>query len=162
MTRAYIGLGSNLGDRRALLRQAIEALDWGSVTVVARSGVYQTVPVGGPEGQPDFLNQVIAVDTTLDARALWERCSAVEAALGRGRLHEERWGPRTIDIDLLAFGDETIDSPELVVPHPQIAARAFVLVPLAEIAPDAVLPGLGPVRDVLAGIGELSGVRLSD
>lgn len=162
MTRAYLGLGSNLGDRRALLQQAIEALDWGAVVVVARSRVYETDPVGGPDGQPSFLNQVVAVDTSLDARALWERCSAVEAALGRSRLHEERWGPRLIDIDLLAFGEEVVDEPDLVVPHPRLAERAFVLVPLAEIAPDAVVPGLGVVRDVLAGMGELGGVRVSD
>ncbi|HJT38655.1 MAG TPA: 2-amino-4-hydroxy-6-hydroxymethyldihydropteridine diphosphokinase, partial [Actinomycetota bacterium] len=79
MTRAYLGLGSNLGDRRALLAQAIESLDWGDVSVVARSRVYETTPVGGPPDQPDFLNQVVAVETTLDVRSLWERCSAVEA-----------------------------------------------------------------------------------
>ena len=96
MTRAYLGLGSNLGDRHALLRQAAEALDWGDVSVVARSRVYETTPVGGPDAQPDFLNQVIAVETALDARGLWERCSAVEASLGRSREHETRCARRRL------------------------------------------------------------------
>jgi 2-amino-4-hydroxy-6-hydroxymethyldihydropteridine diphosphokinase len=162
LTRAYLGLGSNLGDRRALLAQAIEALDWGSVSVVARSRVYETDPVGGPEGQPLFLNQVIGVETDLGALGLWERCAAVEAALGRARDHEPRWGPRTIDIDLLLYGDETIDELELTVPHLRMHERAFVLVPLIEIAPDAVIPGLGPAVDVLAGLPDSHGVGPSD
>ena len=159
MTRAYLGLGSNLGDRRALLRQAIEALDWGDVSVVARSRVYETTPVGGPEGQPDFFNQVIGVETTLDARGLWERCSAVEASLGRSRHHEVRWGPRTIDIDVLTFGDDVLDDPDLQIPHPRLAERAFVLVPLAEIAPDVEVAGLGTVRELAHGLGADGSVR---
>jgi 2-amino-4-hydroxy-6-hydroxymethyldihydropteridine diphosphokinase len=159
VTRAYLGLGSNLGDRRALLRQAIEALNWGDIVVTARSRVYETSPVGGPEGQPDFLNQVIAVDTTLDARSLWERCSAVEAALGRSRHHEPRWGPRAIDIDLLIFGDEIIVEPDLIVPHPRMHERAFVLIPLAEIAASAPIGDLGPVGDLARGLGADGSVR---
>jgi 2-amino-4-hydroxy-6-hydroxymethyldihydropteridine diphosphokinase len=162
LTRAYLGLGSNLGDRRALLIQAIDALDWGAVSVVARSGVYETEPIGGPEGQPPFLNQVIAVETALGARKLWERCSAVEAALGRARDHEERWGPRTIDIDLLLYGDETHDEPDLTVPHPRLAERAFALVPLAELAPDAVIPGRGTTAEVLAALPGSQRVSRSD
>ena len=159
MTRAYLGLGSNLGDRRALLRQAIDALDWGDITVTQRSRVYETTPVGGPEGQPEFLNQVIAVDTALDARGLWERCSAVEAALGRSRDHEPRWGPRTIDIDLLIFGDEIVLEPDLVVPHPRMHERAFVLIPLAEIAPDARIGDLGPAGELALGLDADGSVR---
>jgi 2-amino-4-hydroxy-6-hydroxymethyldihydropteridine diphosphokinase len=159
LTRAYLGLGSNLGDRRALLRQAVEALDWGDVTVVGRSRVYETAPIGGPAGQPDFLNQVIAVETSLDARGLWERCSAVEASLGRAREHEVRWGPRAIDIDVLTFGDEVIAEPDLAIPHPRLGERAFVLVPLAELAPDLRLEGLGTVGDVARSLGADGSVR---
>ena len=159
MTRAYLGLGSNLGDRRALLRQAIEALDWGDVSVVARSRVYETTPVGGPDGQPDFLNQVIGVETALDAQALWERCSAVEASLGRSREHETRWGPRAIDIDILTFGDAILNESGLEIPHPRMAERAFVLVPLAEIAPDLRIDGRGTAADLARGLGADGSVR---
>lgn len=159
MTTAYLGLGSNLGDREAMLRAAIEALDWGDVRVTARSGVYETEPVGGPPDQPSFYNQVIAVETTLDAWGLWERCSAVEAALGRSREREEMWGPRAIDVDLLLFGDEVVDEPALRVPHPRMHERAFVLVPLAEIAPDIHVDGLGMASDLARAIGD-AGVRV--
>jgi 2-amino-4-hydroxy-6-hydroxymethyldihydropteridine diphosphokinase len=159
LTRAYLGLGSNLGDRRALLRQAIEALDWGDVSVVERSRVYETKPVGGPDGQPDFLNQVIGVETTLDAHGLWERCSAVEASLGRSRDHEIRWGPRPIDVDLLTFGSGVVDEPDLQIPHPRMAERSFVLVPLAEIAPDLEIAGHGTVRDLARRLGVDGSVR---
>ena len=158
MTRAYLGLGSNLGDRRALLQQAIEALDWGDVSVVERSRVYETDPVGGPEGQPAFLNQVIGVETSLDAHTLWERCSAVEAALGRSREHEVHWGPRAIDIDVLLYGEETFDEPDLTLPHPRMHERAFVLVPLAEIAPGARVGALGTVEALARAAGN-DGVR---
>ena len=159
MTRAYLGLGSNLGDRRALLRQAIEALDWGDVSVVARSRVYETTPVGGPDGQPDFLNQVIGVETALDAQTLWERCSAVEASLGRSREHETRWGPRAIDIDILTFGDSVLDESGLEIPHARMAERAFVLVPLAEIAPDLRIDGRGTAADLARGLRADGSVR---
>lgn len=159
MTRAYLGLGSNLGDRRALLHQAIEALDWGDVSVVARSSVYETTPVGGPEGQPDFLNQVICIETSLDALGLWERCSAVEASLGRSREHETRWGPRAIDIDVLTFGDSVMHEGGLQIPHPRMAERAFVLVPLAEIAPDLRIDGRGTAAELARDLGEDGSVR---
>lgn len=158
MTRAYIGLGSNLGDRRANLAAAVEALNWGDVAIVCRSSIYETTPVGAPAGSPDFLNQVVAVDTTLDVRAFWDRCSAVEAALGRSREHEARWGPRVIDLDLLLFGDLVLDELDLRVPHPRIAERAFVLIPLAEIAPDVYVPGTGAVAGLRAAVDE-DGVR---
>jgi 2-amino-4-hydroxy-6-hydroxymethyldihydropteridine diphosphokinase len=162
VTRAYLGLGSNLGDRRVLLRQAIDALDWGDISVAERSSIYETTPVGGPEGQPDFLNQVIAVDTTLDARGLWERCSGVEAALGRSRDHEPRWGPRALDLDLLIFGDEVIVDPGLIVPHPRGHERAFVLIPLAEIAPGVRIGDLGSAGDLAAGLDADGSVRLAE
>jgi 2-amino-4-hydroxy-6-hydroxymethyldihydropteridine diphosphokinase len=159
LTRAYLGLGSNLGDRRALLAQAVEALDWGDVSVVARSRVYETTPVGGPPDQPDFLNQVVAVETALDARGLWERCSAVEASLGRAREHETRWGPRAIDIDVLAFGDDVVEEADLEIPHPRMTERAFVLVPLAEIAPDLPIDDGRTVAEVARALGADGSVR---
>jgi 2-amino-4-hydroxy-6-hydroxymethyldihydropteridine diphosphokinase len=162
VTRAYLGLGSNLGDRRALLHHAIESLDWGDVHVVERSPVYETEPVGGPPGQPAFLNQVIAVETDLEPSVLWERCEAVEAALGRAREHEVRWGPRTVDIDLLTFGDEVFEQQGLTVPHPRIRDRAFVLVPLADIAPDLEIPGVGRVSDLRSALPDSNGVWRSD
>ena len=160
MTRAFIGLGSNLGDRRALLTEAIEALDWGEIKVVARSSVYETEPVGGPAGQPAFLNQVIAADCAVDARAVWERCHAVENALGRARAAEVRWGPRTIDLDLLLFGEHVIDEPDLIVPHPRMHERAFVLAPLIEIAPDIEIPGRGSAAALLpTAVGAVERLR---
>jgi 2-amino-4-hydroxy-6-hydroxymethyldihydropteridine diphosphokinase len=134
--RAYLGLGSNLGDRSENLRRAVELLAArDGVTVVRTSNVYESDPVGPP--QPDFLNAVAEIDTTLSARGLLDACLGVEAELGRVR--QERWGPRIIDIDLLVFGDEHIDEPDLTVPHPRMHERPFVLVPLAELAPDLEL-----------------------
>jgi 2-amino-4-hydroxy-6-hydroxymethyldihydropteridine diphosphokinase len=159
VTRAYLGLGSNLGDRRAILHQAIEALDWGDVSVTARSHVYETTPVGGPDGQPNFLNQVIAVDTRLSAHELWQRCSAVEATLGRSREHEVRWGPRAIDIDVLTFGEEVVAEPDLEIPHPRMRERAFVLVPLAELAPDLRIGTFGTVAELARDLGTDGSVR---
>lgn len=158
MTRAYLGLGSNLGDRRTNLEAAIASLDWGDVRVIARSQVYETEPVGGPSDQPRYLNMVIGVDTAMRCRDLFERCQAIEAALGRERDREQRWGPRTIDIDLLVFGDETVDDADLVVPHPRMHERAFVLIPLAEIAPDVVIPHHGSAGELCASVFD-AGVR---
>ncbi len=133
MTTAHIALGSNLGERAAQLRGALAALQRdGAVRVVAESAVFETVPVGGP-AQPDYLNMVVAVETALGAEALLERCLAVEAE--HGRVRREHWGPRTLDLDLLAFGDLAWATERLTLPHPRLAERAFVLVPLAEIAP---------------------------
>lgn len=158
MTTAFLGLGSNLGDRRANLEAAIEALDWGDTRVHARSIIYDTDPVGGPDDQPAFLNMVITVGTTLSARGLLERVVGVEVALGRDRFNEVRWGPRTIDIDILTFGATVIDEPDLQIPHPRIAERAFVLVPLAEVAPDLDIPGLGRVDELVERVAR-AGVR---
>lgn len=151
IVRALIGLGGNLGEVRERLDAAIAALDaLPGVAVVARSRFYRTPPWGHVE-QPDFVNAAIAVDTSLPPLALLDALLATERAFGRVR-DGERWGPRTIDLDLLAYGDDVIDDERLTVPHPRIAERAFVLLPLADIAADAVLPGVGRVDDLLARI----------
>lgn len=155
---AYLGLGSNLGDRRANLNAAIESLDWGPVSVGKRSSIYETEPVGGPEDQPPYLNMVIEVATSLSPEDLFERTQAVEAALGRERASEERWGARTIDIDVLLYGTDLIETSDLEIPHPRMHERAFVLVPLAEIAPGVMIPRRGPVRALLESAGS-DGVR---
>lgn len=131
MTRAFLGLGSNLGDRWALLRAAVDALDG----VVAASPVYETDPVGGPE-QGRYLNVVVELDTPLDAWGLLEECRRLEAAAGRVRTL--RWGPRTLDVDVLWVDGEIVDDPDLQVPHPRLWERRFVLAPLADLAPDLV------------------------
>lgn len=159
MTRAYLGLGSNLGDRRALLAAAIEALDWGDVRVVQRSSIYETEPVGGPADQPWFLNMVIGVDTSLSPHQLWERCAGVEIALGRAHGRGERWGPRTIDVDVLLYGTSVINDEDLTIPHPRMHERAFALVPLAEIAPDTGIGDLGSVGELIAGLSSRWAVR---
>jgi 2-amino-4-hydroxy-6-hydroxymethyldihydropteridine diphosphokinase len=130
---AYLGIGSNLGDRLAYLQLAVDELGTtDGVTVVGVSPVYETAPVGGPE-QPDYLNAVVAVDTVLTAHALLGVAQGIEAAADRVRT--VRWGPRTLDVDVLLVGDERVDDPDLVVPHPRLAERAFVVVPLAELDP---------------------------
>ncbi|HYF45779.1 MAG TPA: 2-amino-4-hydroxy-6-hydroxymethyldihydropteridine diphosphokinase [Acidimicrobiales bacterium] len=131
MTRAFLGLGSNLGDRRALLRAAVDALP----DVVAVSPLYETDPVGGPE-QGVFLNLVVQLDTGLGARELLAVCAEREQAAERVR--EERWGPRTLDVDVLWVDGEEVDEPDLVVPHPRMWDRRFVLAPLRDLAPDLV------------------------
>jgi 2-amino-4-hydroxy-6-hydroxymethyldihydropteridine diphosphokinase len=145
VTLAYVGLGSNLGDREATIRAAVEALPG----VVAVSRLRETDPVGVTD-QPAFLNGAVVLDTDLSARGLLERLLAVERGLGRER--RERWGPRTIDLDLLLFGAETIDEPGLTVPHPRLHERRFALEPLAELDPELLVPGRGPVKDLLAGL----------
>ncbi len=138
MTRVYLGLGCNLGDRLAALERAVRELSaLGSVG--ACSSVYETDPWGVAD-QPDFLNLCCALETTLSPERLHAETKAIEARLGR--IPGRRWGPRAIDVDLLAYGDLRIETPRLSIPHPRIAGRAFVLVPLAEIAPDATIPGL--------------------
>ena len=131
--RAYLGIGANLGDRLAYLQAAVDALGAADdVRVVAVSPVYETAPVGGPE-QPDYLNAVVAVDTSLTPRALLRLANAIEAEADR--LRTVRFGPRTLDVDVLLVGDERVDEPDLVVPHPRMTERAFVLVPLADLDP---------------------------
>ena len=136
---AYVGLGSNLGDRAAHLADAVERLRrTPAVRVTALSSLLENLAIGGPAGSPPFLNAVVELRTTLSPHALLQAMQAIEADLGRVR--HERWGPRTIDLDLLLFGDRTIESTDLTVPHPLMHARRFVLQPLAEIAPTAFHP----------------------
>ena len=132
MTRAFLGLGSNLGDRWQHLRDAIAALP----DVVGVSPVYETDPVGGPADQGAYLNLVVELDTDLSPRQLLEVARRLEDEARRVRA--ERWGPRTLDVDLLLVGDEVVEEDDLVVPHPRMWARAFVLVPLSDLAPDLV------------------------
>jgi 2-amino-4-hydroxy-6-hydroxymethyldihydropteridine diphosphokinase len=141
MTEALLAFGGNVGDSRALLDRAVVLFcDGKEVQLTARSSDYRTPPWGVTE-QPPFVNLCIAVDTTLSPRALLARAQAVERALGRDRAHEQRWGPRSADIDLIAYDDLTLAEGELTLPHPRLFERAFVLVPLAEIAPDKVIAG---------------------
>ncbi|HLW48800.1 MAG TPA: biotin--[acetyl-CoA-carboxylase] ligase [bacterium] len=147
MAVAYLGLGSNQGDRAGYLREALRRLEAPDLRVTGRSPIYESVP-WGRTGQPTFLNQAVAVETPLAPRALLERAHAVEAALGRARV--ERLGPRTIDVDILLYGDAVVREPDLVVPHPELARRAFVLVPLAELAPGLRLPDGATVDALLA------------
>lgn len=144
----YIGLGSNLDDPRAQLRRAFEELAGiADSQIAARSPVYRSDPIG-PPGQPDYLNAVVRLDTALAAEALLDALQAIEQAHQRQR--EIHWGPRTLDLDLLLYGDMEIASSRLQVPHPYMTERAFVLYPLADIAPDLVIPGHGPLVDLLA------------
>ncbi|MGH9024597.1 MAG: 2-amino-4-hydroxy-6-hydroxymethyldihydropteridine diphosphokinase [Acidimicrobiia bacterium] len=146
MTRAYLALGSNLGNRPALLQQAVEGLDRAAeVDVVAVSRVYETTPAGGPP-QPDYLNAVVAIETRLSPRELLELAQSLEAAAERVR--RERWGPRSLDVDVLLVGDAQVAEPDLVVPHPRLRERRFVLVPLADVAPDSVVERQDPGPDV--------------
>ena len=138
MPEILLGLGGNLGDPVAAIEAALARLTAGGVAVTRRSRFYRTPPWGF-SGQPEFVNLCAAADTRLRPEAVLALIHEVEAALGRVR--GPRWGPRVIDIDILAYGDETIDRPELRVPHPHVTERAFVLVPLAEIAPDHVFDG---------------------
>jgi len=160
--RAFVALGANLGDRRATLDGAVASLArTAGLRLVRRSPWIETEPVGGPAGQPRFLNGVIELACTLDAHALLARCQALELAYGRDRSVGPN-GPRTLDLDVLLFGDARYDDPDLVVPHPGLEQRRFVLEPLAAIAPDLVLPSGRTVRARLAALEaapRIGGVR---
>ena len=143
MTRAYVGVGSNLGDREATIRAAVAALPG----VTAVSTLSETDPVG-PVEQPRFLNGAVALETELSPRELLDVLLAVERDLGRER--RERWGPRTIDLDLLLYGDRVVDEPGLSVPHPRLHERRFALEPLAELDPELEIPGRGRVKTLLS------------
>ena len=135
---ATLGLGANLGDRLATLQRAVDLLAEQGVRAVTSSRVWETDPVGGPEDQPPYLDAVVRVETELGAYDVLAAANRVEAALGRTR--EVRWGPRTIDIDVLLYDDLRNDDPELTIPHPRITERAFVVLPLLDIDPAPVLP----------------------
>ena len=156
MVTAYLGLGSNLGEREEFLRRAIERLTrLAALRLTGISSVYETEPVGRLD-QPAFLNLVIRVQTELDPHDLLTLCQDVEAILGRVR--RERWGPRVIDIDILLYGQESVAEPDLVIPHPEMGMRAFVLVPLVELEPEVRGPGGESVTLALARL-DASGVR---
>jgi 2-amino-4-hydroxy-6-hydroxymethyldihydropteridine diphosphokinase len=151
VTRAYVGLGANLGDRERTLRAAVDALAAeDGIEVVAVSTLRATDPVGVGD-QPRFLNGAAELETTLAARELLDRLLAVEQRFGRVRVPGEH-GPRTLDLDLLLYGDEELDEPGLTVPHPRLHERMFVLEPLAELAPGLVVPGRGEVESLLSGV----------
>ena len=145
MTLAYIGLGSNLGDRESLLRRAAELIG-----ATRLSEIRETEP-WGLANQPRFLNAVAEIETALAPRRLLDHLLDVEARLGRERVGP-KWGPRTIDLDLLLYGDAIVDEPGLVVPHPHLHERRFALEPLRDLDPDVVIPGRGKVSDVLAAL----------
>lgn len=158
--RGVLALGSNLGERFNNLQGAVSTLaDTPEVVVVGVSPVYETKPVGGPEGARDFLNAVVAIDTTLSAHTLLERCLAVEDAFDRER--GERNAPRTLDVDLIILGERIADDEDLRLPHPRAHERAFVLKPWADIEPDAEIPGQGRVTDLLGKL-DLDDVRLRE
>lgn len=142
LTEVLVSLGGNVGDIRATLDRAVALFcDGVAVRLVARSADYMTPPWGVID-QPPFVNLALVAETGLAPRALLERALAVEARLGRDRTRALRWGPRPVDIDLIAYGDVSLDEPDLHLPHPRLKERAFVLVPLAEIAPDRIIGGL--------------------
>jgi 2-amino-4-hydroxy-6-hydroxymethyldihydropteridine diphosphokinase len=152
MTRAVIALGANLGDARAALAGAVEALRGEvGVEVIAESSVYATAPIGGVE-QPDYLNAVVIAETSLSPRELLDALHAIENSWHRTR--EVRWGPRTLDLDLIDYVGVTSDDPELTLPHPRAHERAFVLVPWLEADPGATLTGLGPVAPLVPALGD--------
>jgi 2-amino-4-hydroxy-6-hydroxymethyldihydropteridine diphosphokinase len=149
--RAYIGLGANLGDREATMRAALELLSQvEGVQICAVSSFRETEPVGVLD-QPRFLNAAAVVETTLGPRGLLDALLGVERALGRTR-EGPRFGPRTIDLDLLVYGDEIVDEAGLTVPHPRLHERAFALEPLHELEPELVVPGRGPLETLLRNL----------
>ena len=159
LRRAALAVGSNLGDRDGHLRGAVELLAAArGVSVVAVSSVFETAPVGGPEQGP-YLNAVVVVVTDCSAHELLDLALAVEAEHGRER--HERWGPRTLDVDVLALGDEVSTDPVVLLPHPRAHERGFVLAPWAEVDPDFVVPGRGRVLDLLEALPaeDVAGVR---
>jgi 2-amino-4-hydroxy-6-hydroxymethyldihydropteridine diphosphokinase len=150
VTRALLALGSNLGDRRTYLREAVAELP----DVIAVSQVYETAPVGGPDEQGPYLNIVVELDTDRSPRALLELCRDRERAAERVRL--VRWGPRTLDVDVLWVDGVTVDEPDLTVPHPRMFERAFVIMPLRDVAPDLVPAGwVDPPESDVRAIGAL-------
>jgi 2-amino-4-hydroxy-6-hydroxymethyldihydropteridine diphosphokinase len=159
LAEAFIALGGNVGDVRTTFDQAIALLcDDSDIRLTARSSDYRTPPWGITD-QPPFINAVIAVATTLTPQALLARAQACERALGRDRAREQHWGPRRIDLDILAYDDVVLNDATLTLPHPHLFERAFVLVPLAEIAPDHVIAGV-LVNDALKGVDTVGIERL--
>jgi 2-amino-4-hydroxy-6-hydroxymethyldihydropteridine diphosphokinase len=154
-----LALGSNLGDRLDNLQRGVTVLCGDGLRCTAISAVFQTAPVGGPE-QGDYLNAILLAESALPAMAILHRCQLAEAELGRVRT--VRWGPRTLDVDIIAYGAEVRADPELTLPHPRAHERAFVLAPWLDVARDAWLPGCGSVADLLAAAPDRAGVRRLD
>lgn len=152
MTLAAVGLGANLGDAVDTVRAAILALDGIDATRVLRASRLYRTPAWGVTAQPDFINAVALVETALAPRDLLDALLGIERDFGRVRVDGERWGPRTLDLDLLLFGNAVVDEPGLRVPHPHLHERAFALLPLLEAWPDAAIPGIGPARDCAAAM----------
>lgn len=153
-----LALGANLGDRSAALASAVRALAaHRRIDVTGVSPVVETEPVGGPD-QPRYLNAIVTADVTLTAHALLEAVHEIEAAHGRVRI--ERWGPRTLDIDIIDYGGSLMSDPDLILPHPRAGERAFVLEPWRLLRPDAVLPGAGKVADLAPAASDADGLRL--
>jgi 2-amino-4-hydroxy-6-hydroxymethyldihydropteridine diphosphokinase len=159
VSTGYLGLGSNVGDRRANLQAAVDALPRRGVAVLASSSVYDTEPVGEVLDQPEFLNAVVRVETALEPEALLDACKAVERELGRDLEGGVRHGPRPIDVDLLLLGDTAYRSERLSLPHEQVTARRFVLVPLLELDLDLRTPDGTRLSDCLAAMPLDEGVR---
>jgi 2-amino-4-hydroxy-6-hydroxymethyldihydropteridine diphosphokinase len=157
MAEAFLALGGNLGSVRDTFRRAVALLcNDGQVRLVARSSDYATPP-WGVEDQPEFVNQCIRIETALAPQELLARTQSIEQTFGRNRKAEKRYGPRTVDIDILAYDNLALATSDLILPHPRLFERAFVLVPLAEIAPDAVI-GERKIKDALLGL-DLSGIE---
>jgi 2-amino-4-hydroxy-6-hydroxymethyldihydropteridine diphosphokinase len=151
---AYLGLGANLGDAVSALRAALVRIEALPTTRLLRASRRYRTPAWGVTDQPDFVNAVAAVETALAPRELLDALLAIERDFGRTRAADgsDRWGPRSLDLDILLYADRRLDQPGLHVPHPQLHRRAFVLVPLLEIAPELVVPGQGAVRDLVAAV----------
>lgn len=151
MTIAYIGLGANLGDARQAIKDAIVCLaQQVGITIIGRSDLYRTAPI--ESSGDDYLNCAVALETSLTARQLLTLCLKIELHFGRERPYKN--APRTLDLDVLLYGDARIDESDLVVPHPRIAARAFVLQPLADLAPELDIPGIGRVSSLLPAVAD--------
>ncbi len=156
---ALLAFGANLGDRRRTLSAARQALErGGEIRVLRFSRLFESLAQGGPPGQPPYLNAVLAVATVLDPVSLLSRCQEIEAEFGRER--RERWGPRTLDIDILAYGDRVSAGPGLILPHPRLHERSFVLLPLREVSPGWRHPLLGKtVPQLIAGLPDEDAIR---
>ena len=160
--RVVISLGSNLGERLSNIQGAVDALaDTPDVWVTGCSPVYETEPVDAPEGSEPFLNAVVLLDTTMSAQRMLDRAQAIEDAYERERTGVHN-APRTLDVDLIAYGDKTIKDDDLVVPHPRAAGRAFVLQPWFDLEPKAELPGAGPIEELLSALDTSGVVRRDD
>jgi 2-amino-4-hydroxy-6-hydroxymethyldihydropteridine diphosphokinase len=150
--RACVGLGANLGDATAAVQGALQALDALPDTRLLRASRLYRTPAWGKTDQPAFVNAAAVLDTQLDARTLLDAMLSIERTFGRDRTANERWSARTLDLDLLLYGEDRIDEPGLHIPHPHLHERAFALVPLVEIAPDIVIPGHGRAADLVAAM----------